>query len=40
MNYVIFDQMHLETTFDIEISQEVLFANIQTMSVTKGGKDQ
>lgn len=39
LNYIIYDRMHFESTFDVEISQEVLFSNIQTMRVTKGGKD-
>jgi hypothetical protein len=28
MNYIIYDAFKLESTFDMEISEEVLFANI------------
>lgn len=28
MNYIIYDSFMMESTFDIEISEEILFANI------------
>ena len=38
MNYIIYDTLLVETAFDMEISEEILLANIQTMSVSKGGE--
>jgi hypothetical protein len=37
MNYIIYDQLHLESTFNFEITQEVLIGTVNNMTiVTKG----
>jgi hypothetical protein len=33
MNYIIYDAFKIESNFDMEISEEILFANIQTLTV-------
>ncbi len=34
MNYILYDELHMESNLNFEISQEVLFANINSLSVT------
>lgn len=38
MNYVIYDAFKIEMTFNFEISQEVLLANIVKMTITKASE--
>lgn len=38
-NFLIYDEMRLETNFDIEINQEVLFANFNSLSVFPSGEE-
>jgi len=38
MNYIIYDSLELSTTFDMEISEEILLANFNTMTVSKAGE--
>lgn len=34
MNYILYDELHLTSTVNFEISQEVLFANVNSLVVT------
>ena len=34
MNYLVYDQMNFATEFKMEINSEVLFANVNSMSLT------
>lgn len=38
MNYIIYDQMLLETTFNLEISEEIVLAEFMTMQVSQAGE--
>lgn len=38
MNYIIYDQLLLETTFNLEITEEILIANFMTMQVKQHGE--
>jgi len=39
INFIISDEMHFDTEFNIEISQEVLLANFASMKMTQSGQD-
>jgi hypothetical protein len=34
MNYILYDELHLDSDFNFEVSQEVLFANVNSLTVT------
>jgi len=40
MNYLIYDEMHMETEFNVEISQEVLLAEFISLNMFKAGENK
>lgn len=40
MNYIVYDEIMFETTFNFEISEETLLANFMTMNVSKDGNPE
>lgn len=37
MNYIVYDQLQLDTKFNLEISEETLLANFMSFDITKAG---
>lgn len=40
MNYIVYDEIMLETTFNFEISEETILANFMTMNVSRAGQPE